>query len=105
PAVLRHAHRLIFPRKMHKHMHARGVEIEEERLSILSRPVDEVEGFVANDFVDSLHVVFDPGHGMGRQGTFIDNSLLADSAPARTYGGIILFACKTMQKVARADGF
>src|SRR5579883_426661 len=102
PAVFGRAHCLVFRRKMRKHMHARRVEIEEERLSIFSCSVDEVESLVADDFVDGLHVVFDSGHGIGRQGTFVDNSLLAYFAPAWIHRGVVLFTCKTMQKIARA---
>ena len=96
PAILRVAHRFIFRREMRHDVHARRVEPDEERLVVVLGLVHEIEGKVADFVVHRFHPL-----GIERAG--ILDPLLADLAPARHLGRIILVGGPAVNHVARAD--
>ena len=77
-------------------MHPRRVEPEEERLAVALGLVDELEREVEDLVVHGLHPL-----GIERAGVL--DLLLADLAPARLLGRVVLVRSPRMHHVARAD--
>ncbi len=80
---------------MRDNVHARGVEPEEERLAVLARLVDELEGVVEDLVVHGLHP-------LGTKLAGVLDLLLADLTPARLHGRVIDIGRPRMDHVARA---
>ena len=77
-------------------VHPRRVEPDEERLVVALRLVDELERVVEDLVVHRLHPL-----GVERAGVL--DLLLADLAPARLFGRVVLVGRPAMDHVARAD--
>ena len=77
-------------------VHVRGVEPDEERLAGLVLPLDEVLGGGDELVVAGLHPL------LGERAGVLD-LLLADPAPARLYGRVVLVGRPGMDHAARAE--
>ena len=96
PAIFRVARRFPLRREMRDDVHARRIQPAEERLAVLLGLVDELDRQVADLVIDGLHPL-----GIERAGVF--DLLLADLAPARHLGRVILVRRPAVNHVARAD--
>ena len=85
PAVLGVAHLLVLLGEVRDDVHARRVQPEEERLAVALGLVDELGRVVEDLVVDRLHAL-----GVERAGVL--DLLLADLAPARMHGRVVLVA-------------
>ena len=83
PAVLRRPHLLVLLGEVGDDVHPRRVEPDEERLAVALRLVDELERVIEDLVVDRLHP-------LGRERAGVLDLLLADLAPARLLGRVIL---------------
>jgi hypothetical protein len=84
-------------------VHPRRVHPNEERLVRLFCAVDKIDDRVADDLVESLHVVLDAWHRVRRQRAFIDDALLADLAPSRLHSRIVGGGGVAVDQIARPD--
>ena len=96
PAVLGITHRLVLRRQVSDDVHSSRVEPQKERLVVRLGLVDEGERLVANLVVDRFHPL-----RIERAGVL--DLLLADLAPARHFGRVILVGRPTVNHVARPD--
>ena len=81
---------------MRDDVHAGGVEPQEERLAVSPGLVDELERLIEDLVVDRLHPF-----RIERAG--ILDLLLADLAPTRLHGRIVVVRRPGVEHVARAD--
>ena len=96
PAVLGRAHRLVLVGEVGDDVHAGRVEPEEERLAVALGLVDELERVGQDLVVDRLHPL-----RIERAGVL--DLLLADLAPARLDGRVVLVGGPAVDHVARPD--
>src|SRR5215475_2105875 len=97
PAVMRCPHLLVFFRQMRDDVHPSWIKPDEERLSVLSCLIGELQR-VTKDFV--VHGL----HAFRTQRTGILDPLPADLAPAWLFSGIVDIRRPTVHHVPRADG-
>src|SRR5262249_42741643 len=94
PAVLGIAQPVVLLGQMGHDVHARGIEPDEEWLTVRFRLVDEVHAVRKNLIIHRLHALW-----IERPVVF--DSLPADFAPAWMNAGIVLVARPAVQHVAR----
>ena len=97
PPILWGAHLLVLVRKVSDHVHSRGVQPQEERLSFALCFADELE-CVAEDFV-----VYGL-HPLRTQRTIVLDFLPPDLAPPRLHGRVVSAGGPTVDQVAGAHG-
>jgi hypothetical protein len=96
PAVLRRAQLIVFLGEVGDDVHARRVEPAEERLATSLGPVDELHGVCQDLVIDGLHPIW-------IECARVLDPLLADLAPTRLDGRIVLVGRPAVQHVAWAD--
>ena len=88
---------LVLLREVRDDVHARRVQPDEERLAVALRLVDELDGVWSRISSSTVSMRF----GVERAGVL--DLLLADLAPARMLGRVVLVGRPAVEHVARAD--